>query len=97
MVSGLNQTGVLKALRARNPNTFFIPLLLSRHPIREWQSLQLSARFFSLTHLVVADTYYIYGMRHFLYWRMQGVLLLCGGHQKVIGDVPLAGWWWCAQ
>jgi hypothetical protein len=26
-------------------------------------------------------------------WRMQGVLLLCGGHQKVIGDVPLAGWW----
>jgi hypothetical protein len=41
---------------------------------------------FSLTRLVVVDTQYIYGMQHFLYWRMQ-VLLLCGGHQiDVVGD-----------
>jgi hypothetical protein len=41
---------------------------------------------FSLTRLVVVDTQYIYGMQQFLYWRMQ-VLLLCGGHQKVIDVV----------
>jgi hypothetical protein len=33
-------------LHARNPNRFFIPLLLSIHSIREWQSFQLFARFF---------------------------------------------------
>ena len=33
-------------LHARNPNRFFITLLLSRHSIREWQSFQLFARFF---------------------------------------------------
>jgi hypothetical protein len=40
----------------------------------------------SLTRLVVVDTYYIYGMHQFLYWRMQ-VLLLRGGHQQVIDAV----------
>jgi hypothetical protein len=32
-------------LHARNPNRFFITLLLSRHSIREWQSFQLFVRF----------------------------------------------------
>ena len=46
--------------------------------------------FFSLKRLVVVDTYYIYGMQQFLYWRVQ-VLLLYGGHQKVIDVV--GGWY----
>jgi hypothetical protein len=46
---------------------------------------------FSLKRLCVVASRYVvylrYGMQQFLYWRVQQVLLLCGGHQKVIDAV----------
>ena len=73
---------------------FFIPLLLSGHAVRGWQSFHLLARFFSLKRLVVVDTQYLltYGMQQFLYWRTK-VLFLRGGHQEVIAAAVGDGRW----
>jgi hypothetical protein len=67
------------------PTDFFLRLL-SRHFYPRVAIVPTIRTIFLLTRLVLVDTQHICGMQLFLHWRMQ-VLLLCGGHQKVIDVV----------
>jgi hypothetical protein len=80
----LPKSTILNA-RARNPNRFVSALAVETLLPASGNRSNYSHDF-SLTRLVVVDTYHIYGMQQFLYWRVQ-VLLLYGGHQKVIDVV----------
>jgi hypothetical protein len=50
------------------PTVFFLRLL-SRHFYLRVAIVPTIRTAFSLTRLVVVDTYHIYGMQQFLYWR----------------------------
>jgi hypothetical protein len=65
-----------------NPNSFFLRLL-SRHFYQRVAIVSTIRTIFSLTRLVVVDTYHIYGMQQFLYWRSKSYFYVAGGHQKV--------------
>jgi hypothetical protein len=69
------------------PTDFFLRLL-SRHFYPRVAIVPTIRTFFSLTHDTPRSSRYIAYLRYatILYWRVQ-VLLLCGGHQKVIDVV----------
>jgi hypothetical protein len=79
------KTGVLEIARTKSKQILYCALAVETLYPR-MAVVPTIRTIFSLRRLVVVDTQYIYGMQHFLYWRMQ-VLLLCGGHQKVIDVV----------
>jgi hypothetical protein len=80
---------VLKIARTKTKQILYSALAIETlYPRMTDNHVPAISTIFSLRRPVVANTYYIYGMQQFLYWRMQ-VLLLYGGHQKVedvVGD-----------
>jgi hypothetical protein len=68
---------VLKIVRTKSQHIFYFALAVETLDPRV-TAVPTIRTFFSLTRLVVVDTY-IYGVLQFLHWRMQ-VLLLCEGH-----------------
>jgi hypothetical protein len=76
---------MLKIVRTKSKHIFY-PALAVEALYPRMTAVPAIRTIFSLTRLVVVDTKHIYGMQQFLYCRMQ-VLLLCGGHQKVIDAV----------
>jgi hypothetical protein len=82
-------------IRNRNPSRFFSALADSccrdtSASTREWHSSRLSARFFSLTGLVVADRYIAYlrytayNIQQFLYWRVRISVRYTGPHLATV-------------
>jgi hypothetical protein len=55
--------------RVHEIQTDFFLRLLSRHFYPRVAIVPTIRTIFSLTRLVVVDTYHIYGMQQFLYWR----------------------------
>jgi hypothetical protein len=75
--------------RARNPNRFVSALAVETLLPASGNRSKYSHDFFvdaprSSRYIAYPG---IYGMQQFLYWRPEQVLLLCGGHQKVINVV----------
>jgi hypothetical protein len=65
------------------PTAFFLRLL-SRHFYPRVAIVPTIRTFFSLTRLVVADTYHIYGMQQFLYWRIRISVRYTGPHLATV-------------
>jgi hypothetical protein len=77
---------MLKIARTKSKQIFYSALAVGTLAYPQVAIAPPIRTIFSLTRLAVADTQYIYGMQQFLCWRVQ-VLLLRGGHQKVVGAV----------
>jgi hypothetical protein len=78
----------LSSTRVHEIPTDFFLRLLSRHFYPRMAIVPTIRTIFSLTRLVVVDKYHIYGMQQFCIGGCKCyLLLLYGGHQKVINVV----------